>query len=214
MHEELTLADPERTLALAYAPRRLRPALSALWRLDEQLGATVARTENPAVGQMRLIWWHDAILSMRAVPPADPVLIALADARELESESLLPLIDGWEALLEPLPLGPDVLAAYAEGRGASLFRVSAELLGKRGEVAENAGRVWALVDLAFRVSDRTTAERAVEMARGISSGPLPGPLAVLNALARSDARRGLDRQRRQGAPARIARAIWAGLTGR
>jgi phytoene synthase len=208
-------ADPERALSLAYAPAGARDALAALWMLDEQLGAIVARTENPTVGQMRLTWWHDALQGLRTSRPIDPVLVALADASRIDPAGLLPLIDGWEVLLDPLPLPDEALAAYAAGRGGALFRVAAMLLGGSGENAGKAGRLWALTDLAFRISDQTTAERALVLARANAArARLPGPLAVLTALARRDLRQGLDRPRRQGSPARVMRAMIAGLTGR
>ena len=213
MSEAEAIVDPERALALAYAPPGVRPALSALWRLDEQLGAIVARTENPAVGQMRLTWWHDAIQALRTSPAVDPVLVALADAPEIDPAALLPLIDGWEALLEPLPLDDEALMTYAQGRGGALFRAASGLLGGDAP-AEDAGQCWALVDLAFRVSDQITAARALSLAGACQPRRLPKPHAILSALSRRDLRRGLDRPRRQGSPARVARAILAGLTGR
>jgi phytoene synthase len=213
MAEPLVPADPERALSLAYAPPRARRGLAALWALDEQLGAIVARTENPVVGQMQLTWWHDALRTLRDARPVDPVLVALAEEAAIDPELLLPLIDGWEVLLDPLPLGEEALLAYAEARGGTLFRVAGGLLGSNTASASEAGKLWALVDLAFRVSDRTTAERALALA-SCAAGRLPKPLAVLAALARRDARRGLDRTRRQGSPMRVTRAVLAGLTGR
>ena len=149
-------ADPERALSLAYAPRAARPGLSALWRLDEQLGAIVARTENPGVGQLRLTWWYDALDALGSTGAVDPVLIALKESR-VDGKALLPLIDGWEALLEPLPLSEELLLAFADSRGGTLFGEAARLLDASTETARAAGRVWALVDLAFRISDRATA---------------------------------------------------------
>lgn len=205
--------DPERALSLAYAPAWARAALSALWRLDEQLGASIVRTETPAVAQMRLVWWHDALKSLRTGRPVDPILVTLADTPGIDPEALLPLIDGWEVLLEPLPLSGDALAGYADARGGTLFSVAATLLGGGGATVAGAGRCWALVDLAFRISDRETAERALALAGSCRDGRLPKPLAILAALARGDTRRGVDRLRRQGSPIRVARAILAGLTG-
>lgn len=188
-------------------------ALALVWRLDETLGAAVARAGSPAAAQMRLAWWHEALASLRGSRPADPLLAALAAEPLVDPARLLPLIDGWEALLEDLPLSDEALGRYAEDRGAALFRVSAELIGDTRDAGE-AGRLWALADLVFHMSDRATAERAIGMARAIRLGGLPKPLAVLAALARRDVRRGLDRPRSQGSPARVARAVWAGLTGR
>lgn len=205
-------ADPERALSLAYAPAALRPALSALWRLDEQLGIIVARTETLAVGQMQLTWWHEALRELGTKPQVDPILVAIGETPGLDPGTLLPLIDGWELLLEPLPLDDEALTRFAEDRGATLFRVAGRLLGNEAPALDAAGRLWALVDLAFRVSDATTASRALALAPQVA-GPLPRPIAILAALARADLRRGLH-ARRQGSPARLARALVAGLTGR
>lgn len=209
-----TPADPERALSLAYAPAGARPALSALWRLDEQLGSIVARTENPAVGQMQLTWWHEALRELDTKPQVDPILIAIAGAPGLDPKTLLPLIDGWEVFLEPLPLRDEALTQFAQDRGATLFRAAGHLLGSDAAGLESAGRLWALVDLAFRVTDAMTAKRAQALALASHvAGPLPRPLAILTALARSDARKG-PHARRQGSPMRLARALVAGLTGR
>lgn len=209
---DLHVNDPERLLALSYAPAAVRPALKALWCLDETLGGFIARSENSAMAQMRLVWWYDALRSLRDARPVDPLLAVLAGAPGIDPEALLPLIDGWEVLLDPLPLPDEALARFAEGRGATLFRAAGKLMGTSGAAAEEAGRLWALTDLAFRISDRVTAERALAMApRPV--GRLPKPLAVLSALARRDGERGLGRKRRQGSPTRLVRALLAGLTG-
>lgn len=206
--------DPERALSLAYAPRAVRPALSALWRLDEQLGAGVARAEDPALAQIRLTWWYDALLSLPGSRPVDPILVALAELPGIDPASLLPLIDGWEALLEPLPLTAEAIERHATDRGGTLFGVAADLLGGQRASAAAAGRLWALTDLAFRVSDRNTAERALQLARDSKARfpDIPRPLGLLAAFAAQDARRGLDRPRRQGSPIRLARAMWRALT--
>jgi len=204
--------DPERALSLVYAPAKVRPALSLLWRLDEQLASLVARTESPAVAQMRLTWWHEALRTARAVRPVDPLLQALADEPRVEPLELLPLIDGWEVLLDELPLRDEALAQFAELRGGTLYRAAGRLFGREDRAIEEAGRLWALTDLAFRISDRDTAERALAMAPK-ARGRLPGPLALLTALARRDRRAGLTRPRRQGSPRRVLRGALAGLTG-
>lgn len=209
MPELPPIADVERTLSLAYAPAAKRYPLGLLWRLDEQLGSIVARADNPAVGQMRLTWWHEALRTAREVRPVDPLLVALADEPAIDLQALLPLIDGWEVLLDELPLTPDALERFAELRGATLFRGAANLLGGKEQAVAEAGRLWALVDLAHRISDQDTRKRALTLAPR-ASGRLPRPLAVLRALARRD-RSG--RARRQGSPGRVSRAIVAGLTG-
>lgn len=202
--------DPERALALAYAPAATRPALALLWRLDEQLGALVARTDNPLIAQMRLTWWHEALSTARTLRPVDPLLQALADEPRIELVELLPLIDGWEILLDDLPLELEPIQRYSELRGATLFRVAARLLGGEPQRAEAAGQLWSLADLMHRISDPETARRASALVQP-ASGRLPGALAALRALACRDIYPG--HTRRQGSPLRLLRAMIAGLTG-
>ena len=71
--------DPDRRLALAYAPAFARPALEALWRLDVTLGAALAAGREPMVSRIRLAWWREALERLdREAPPPEPVLAALA----------------------------------------------------------------------------------------------------------------------------------------
>jgi phytoene synthase len=112
-----------------------------------------------------------------------------------------------------LPLEPDALLHFAEARGGTLFAAAARLLGGEELVAAQGGRLWSLVDLAFRISDRSTAELALKLAPA-APRRLPRSLAMLAALASRDRAAGLNRRRRQGSPARVLRAMVAGLTGR
>lgn len=204
--------DPERALSLAYAPREARAALSALWRLDERLAAIVARTETPGVGQIRLTWWHDALLSMRTAAPVDPLLIDLAVESAIDPVRMPPLIDGWEILLDPLPLSDAQIEAHARGRGGTLFMVAGEVLGQQDERLAEAGRLWALADLAARISDPVTAARARALAPQVR-GRWPRrlrALGVLAVLAKRDVRQA---RRVQGSPGRVARAMVTGMTG-
>ncbi|MCZ3214799.1 hypothetical protein NYZ43_19955, partial [Acinetobacter baumannii] len=52
---------PDRELMLAAAPHAARDALRALFDLDDRLAGIVRTTREPMVGQMRLVWWHDAL---------------------------------------------------------------------------------------------------------------------------------------------------------
>lgn len=214
------IMDPERALALAYAPVGKREALGLLWRLDEQLGRIVATTTDSMVGQMRLTWWHDALSRLGSGDaPAEPLLQALSAVPGLSGTALTPLIEGWEMLLDPLPLDTEALANYADNRGGGLFAAAAAVLGAE-EVSglREAGSIWALADLAFHIRDRTTAERAIARACAIRVPPHRWPrslrpLGALFALARRDTAAGLHRPRRPGSPARVARLFVHGLTG-
>lgn len=217
------IVDPERRLALAYAPRDRRQALAVLWALDERLGAIVAATREAMLGEIRLAWWRDALETLEtSAPRGEPLLEAAAPlvrAHRLTPADLARLADGWTALLGPLPLERASLAAHGEERGAVLFRLSAAILGGGHSGLDDAGASWALVDLASRIQDRATAEAACALAgermARLGAGRWQRPLrslAVLTALARRDCRTG--RSRRQGAPGRLALALWSGVTGR
>lgn len=227
MAEALRLADPERQLALAYARSEVRTAIEALWLLDERMGAIVAAAREPMIGQMRLIWWRDALTALDdpgAAVPAEPLLKRLADMRVAHGVSgadLARLEEGWAALLEGE--APDEAAIMAHGRcrGGPLFTMSGAILGATGEGVDAAGEAWALTDLGHRLRSAHSRSLArADAARrlsGLRIGRWPRalrPLGILAVLARRDAALPAERQRRQGSPARILRAMAFGVIGR
>lgn len=179
--------DPDRAFALRHVASARRAAVGALWALDEQLGRIVATTTQPMVGMMRLMWWRDAIATGVA---GHPLLDALtsAFARTLGGEVLSTIVDGWEELLEPLPLTCDQLELFARNRGSRLFELTARLCDVTcpGE----AGAGWALCDFGLRCTDSVTSSRALDMARdalsAVDPGTVPRPLRILVRLARLD----------------------------
>ncbi|SNS82445.1 phytoene synthase [Sphingomonas laterariae] len=208
--------DPERALALVYAPQDRREALAVLWRLDERMGQVLAAAHEPMIRAIRLAWWREALEALDGGPPPDepllqdvvrhilPLGLSGADCAALE--------EGWAALGD---LPPD-LARHARTRGRPLFELSARLLGWPVDRAiGNAGEGWALID---RIAMGDGGEEA-EALRGhalelLAPVRLPRPLAVLAALARRDARPGGLESRRQGSPRRLFRALAAGMLGR
>lgn len=217
------IVDPERRLALAYAPRERREALTALWVLDERLGAIVAATNEAMLGQIRLAWWRDALQALaEGAPAGEPLLGQLEQVvrhHRLAPSELARLPEGWTMLLNGLPLEHAALITHANERGSVLFRLSAAVLGADHPGVCNAGAAWALVDVAARISDRQSAASArliaIEHLKSPKRHPWPKPLrplAVLAALAHRDAYAAVSR--RQGSPLRLAVALWAGMTGR
>lgn len=183
--------DPDRAFALGHVPRAGCRAVAALWALDEQLGQIVASTTQPMVGQMRLLWWRDAL---NTGVSGHPVLAAMTSvlACGIDAEALGEIIDGWEELLEPLPLPEAQLAAFATQRGTQLFTLTARICGVACPDAAGAG--WALADFAFRCSDPVTSLRALKMARErlatVDLKAVPRALRILVRLARADAKAG------------------------
>ncbi len=191
------LRDPDRVLALNYAGA-MRPALGALWALDEALGRIVASTTQPLIGQMRLTWWHDRLCALdRGEPPAERVLAALrADVmpRDVSGKALAELVEGWEAVLEP-PLTDADLDVHASKRGSHLFVISAGLLG--GDPGGAAGHCWALADFARycagRAATRDIGARALALADPpIMERGMAKPLRMLAWLASYDVLHGVE----------------------
>ncbi|CAN5294634.1 hypothetical protein BH09PSE3_BH09PSE3_07850 [soil metagenome] len=193
------MTDPERLLALNYVPKTLRSAVSAFWQLDETLGKIIAGTTEPMIGQMRLTWWFDRLTALDVGNvPAEPLLQTLADRvlpHDVTGSEMAALVEGWEALLEPLPLSEAELSLFAEKRGGTLFALSTRLMGGKTD-PKTGGEVWALVDFASRCSDPETAERAIAMALTRSAvdssavdSSAPKPLRILTRLAKAKARR-------------------------
>src|SRR3546814_17901897 len=85
-------------------------------------------------------------------------------------EILLSIIDGWEVLLQPLPLSDSQLVAFAAQRGGGLFRVMSALAGGGPPWLAQAGMGWALWDLSGTVSDHDTAGRALHLAADFLEG--------------------------------------------
>jgi len=198
-------------------PAAARPALEALWRLDATLGAILAGGREPMIGRIRLAWWREALARLEREPaPPEPILQGIA-AHALPAAELAGMTDGWELLLAEGPLGAAALEAYAAARGGALFRHSARLLGGSAFPVEDAGRLWALVDLARRSSEPGEARAALAAAsRHVAESKWPSPLrplGMLAALARRDLARGPDRRERPGALARMIRMLRHRLTG-
>ena len=150
--------DPERLVALSYAPAAGRAALAASLALDDTLAGLLRAGREPLVAQMRLTWWHGALTALdEGIVPAQPVLTALAQnvlPRGVAGARLAGMIDGWETLLDPEPLDTERLITYAAGRGRVLFEVAGAVLGAAsGDPVGEAGEGWALADLVGHIAN-------------------------------------------------------------
>lgn len=224
MEPAATIIDPERALALVYAPARLRPALAALWRLDERLGSVIATTTEPMIGAIRLAWWREALEALdQRDPPDEPLLREIAGTvlpLAIRGTELAAIEAGWAALLEGDPPDEDAIERHGRLRGRLLFGLATKMLGHEGsEEAAIAGEGWALIDLCSHLRD----PQAMAFARARAHACLDGlggyrwprtlrALGALAVLARADARNAGPRH--QASPRRIGRALLHRFTGR
>ena len=207
-------------LALASVPEPARPAVHALWALDEALGRVLSTGREPMISRIRLAWWREALERLdREPPPKEPVLEGLAREvlpRGVRGAELAEMEPAWALLPGDEPITVDDLEAYAKARGGLLFGFTARLLGGTADV-ESAGEAWALVDLARHSTEATDVGAALQAAR---SRQLPRrwpknlrPLGMLAALAGRDLKRGPARWEEPGSPPRAARMMRHRLTG-
>ena len=219
--EVTELADPERALAVAYAPAHRRPALATLFALDERFGQVVASTAEPMIGMMRLAWWREALGKLDHDPaPAEPLLGLISERilpHGVSGTQLAAIEHGWSALIDGEP-DEEAIARHGRERGGNLFSAAAALLGAEDPRLATAGEIWALVDLGLRHSQLRVRETARAQARSLIATMPPGgwpasarALAALYVLARRDAERG---ERRQGSPGRLMRMLALRLFGR
>jgi phytoene synthase len=209
---------------LVYAPASRRRALSALLRLDDRLANLVQTTSQPALGQLRLAWWREALARLDTQPPpGEPVLQELAASvlpLGISGASLVPIVHGWEVLVEEIELDHDALRRFAEGRGQLFVVAGAVMEASARDPLATAGQGWALADLARHL--RVPAEAAE--ARAMASALLDKATAVrwsrngralgaLAHLARLDLR-APGSEPPVGAPHRVGRLFWHRLTGR
>ena len=184
---------PLERLALAWAPPAARPASAALLALDRRLAAILRHRREPLLAQMRLAWWRDRLgEGAEAWPRGDAGLDALRPWRD--PAGLIPLVDGWEALLCER-LDASAIAEFAEGRAQGCAVLAAQLDERAAAAAaQAAGRVWALADLAANLSDPAERDAVLAQARAAGAAPrLPRalrPLAVLAGLGARAVRRG------------------------
>jgi 15-cis-phytoene synthase len=205
-------------------PAARRSAVVAVFAVDAAMGDVLRTTSEPQLGAIRLAWWRERLeeLDVGAAAPAEPRLQAVANEllpRGVSGRALAGLEDAWLKLLDPFPWD----AATSEAiwfRGRRLFALAAQILGRTGDDIEEAGGLWALVDVARHCSDAESRRLLVEQARtfarrlgGTRFPPGLRPLSMLAALAIRDCARG-EPFEREATPARAAAMLRHRLGGR
>ena len=204
-------------LALVYAPARAREQTLALFALDARLATLIRRSTEPMLAQLRLAWWREAIAREPEYWPRGEPILATLQSWGTATATAAALVNAWEALTAPSPLGSAALHAFAEGRGEAAAAL-ADVLERPGEreAARQLGRIWAIEDLAMRLGRDDERAAASAIAQGMPTRlPRIGrPLRALRVLA------GLSRRRRQAgsedgaaSPAAMIEALRLGLLG-
>ena len=192
MRTHVRESDYARYLCAQFAPPSLRLHLYAVAAFAAEAARIPARVNEPAMGQLRVAWWREALDRIEAgSPPDHPVALALA--------ATVPVLAGgrthFEAILDAL----DVAFAAGEAPGAppaigaAAQRAWMDLLGVPGvraaDAAAHAAKAWALAatDPGGAAAHLASAR---ELRRHVPAAGLPAMLlAVLAEQAAKRARR-------------------------
>jgi NADH dehydrogenase [ubiquinone] 1 alpha subcomplex assembly factor 6 len=144
--------DRERWLTALFAPEPARGQLLALYAFNLEVARARETVSQPALGQMRLQWWREALDGIAAGRPrAHPVAEALASV-PLDRAVVERLLAARELDMEDRPIADlAALEAYADGTAATLGHLALDLLGVADAPSRSAARhvgiAWAMVGL-------------------------------------------------------------------
>ncbi|HEU4820840.1 MAG TPA: hypothetical protein VFS87_06745 [Qipengyuania sp.] len=182
------LGEAER-IAVLYAPKPLRPRYHLLLLLDARLARIALVAREPALAQLKLAWWRDA-LADRAAAGGDPLVRQLAAGWQDGIESLAGLIDAWEELA----VREGAVLPAAERLADARADAFAEVAGVAADGAcRAAARCWTFASLAAKEASQAERDALCQAGRAVGAANLPRslrPLAVLDGLARRALKRG------------------------
>ena len=113
------LSPPER-LAIAYAPRAVRPAWTGLLALDRRLADAARPGRDVIMIQLRLAWWRDRLAEPAAHWPRGEPLLQVLTAWDSDRGALGGLVDGWEAQV----VGEDGGVALERARAGAILAIA------------------------------------------------------------------------------------------
>lgn len=146
-------ADPERYFAHLLVPREVRADVAALFAFDAELARLRDHARQPAMGEVRLQWWAEALDGKRdAEARAHPLAVALFAAMARHALPAKAFADMIEArrfdLYDDAPLTrQDSEGHFGETTGATL-RLAALVLAPDAETAEAAGHGGCALGIA------------------------------------------------------------------
>ena len=127
--------ERDRWLSTLFAPEAARPALHALAAFAHEIARVRAAAREPLAGEMRLMWWREALAGEREAEAAGhPVAAALIDAK---TRFALPAaaFDDW-LQARSFDLTDDAMAtladleAYCRRTASASFHLAALILGE------------------------------------------------------------------------------------
>lgn len=150
-------AAPDHYLSALLAPRHARDDLIVLTAFLGETARIPHLVTEPALGEIRLQWWRDALASggagRRSGHPVADALIEMIGRRRLSIDDFKSVLDVRSAEIEAGPSFRDVdLAKYFAGAEGTAFRLAAQVIGLPEGVATRpllvaAGEAYGLARL-------------------------------------------------------------------
>jgi NADH dehydrogenase [ubiquinone] 1 alpha subcomplex assembly factor 6 len=166
---EVRRHDRDRYLTALFASDDRREALFALYAFNIEIAKTREVVSEPALGQIRLQWWREAVDALYQGDPRGHVVVeALAPAvarHGLSRAHFDTLIDARETdLAETPPADLAALEDYAARSSSTLIRLALEVLGVAEDeaaqaAAQHVGIAYALTGLLRAVPHHARMKR-------------------------------------------------------
>jgi phytoene synthase len=150
-------SDKDRFLATLFAPAKVRPDLFSIYAFDLETAAVAKRVRDPAAGEIRLQWWHDAlagIFESTGNPVSDAMLETTA-RYGIDTLLALSLIDARrQALYQSENRTEAEFELFASATEGAIYLMAAQVLGGAPNEAtklacHHAGVVTATDDSAL-----------------------------------------------------------------
>jgi phytoene synthase len=148
-------ADKDRFLAALFASDAARPRLLALYAFNIEIARVRESVSEPALGEIRLRWWHDTIAAIyRGETPDHPVGQELAEAiaaADLPMSPFINLIESrrFDLYDDPMPSLVD-LEGYLGETSSALIQLAALILA--GRAATASAEAAGLAGVAFGIA--------------------------------------------------------------
>ncbi|HEX5264018.1 MAG TPA: squalene/phytoene synthase family protein [Phenylobacterium sp.] len=169
--------DPDRWLSSRFIGQgAARADVIALYAFDHELARAPRVASNALLGEMRLIWWREAldeIFEGRPVRqhPAAQALAAAVARRDLQREPLETMIDARYRELDSTPMTEGEVLDWARDTGGLAAQLAAQTLDPATEakMALAGGSAWSLGKrLADNPDLRPTFLKVIHAARSAS----------------------------------------------
>ncbi|MDA7949010.1 MAG: squalene/phytoene synthase family protein [Hyphomicrobiaceae bacterium] len=141
---QLRVYDPDRFLTARFAPKASRSALTILYAFNAELARVCDTVSEPALGEIRLQWWRDALEGTEGTAvtgaPLGDALARMVATLGLPIHLLLGMVDARSADLDDGGFADlQALKAYLYKTDGALFALSAHILGTAsGQLAKTA----------------------------------------------------------------------------